>query len=331
MVLVTGGTGFLGAHLIEQLLQEGVAVRCLCRKKESKYISQELFSQIEWVSGDVLDVVSLETAMNGIEQVYHCAGKVSFDPKDKQALLKVNVEGSANIVNSCIGSEVKKLVYVSSVAALGRAKMDTPLNENSKWEDHPNNSVYAKSKFLGEMEVWRGAGEGLSVVIVNPPIMIGPSLYWNEGSPKLIKNIADGFSYYTSGTNGFVDVRDVARLMILLMKSDVPEERYILSADNWSYQKLFTTIQDNLGIEKPLKPASRFLGKILWRAVKFLSFFTGKKQLVTKETMRTAYQRAQYDSKKISELFPRFKWIPLEKTIEDACAAYLEQKEQLKH
>lgn len=325
MVLVTGGTGFLGAHLLEQLLQNGEQVRCLCRNKESKYLHRDFFAKIEWVKGDILDVVSLETAMQGVEQVYHCAGKISFDPADRQSLSKINIEGTANVVNSCISQGIKKLLHVSSVAALGRAKPDEPITENNNWEDHSNNSAYAKSKYLAEMEVQRGIGEGLSAVIVNPSILIGPSLYWKEGAPKLIKNIADGFSYYTSGVNGFADVRDAASLMICLMNDAVTDERFILNTDNWSYQKLFVAIHQKLGMKKPLKPAGHFMGKLLWRMAWLKKFFTGKKQLVTRETTRTAYQKVYYDNSKIIRQFPEFKWKPLEETIADACAAYLQQ------
>ncbi len=329
MVLVTGGTGFLGSHLLEQLLQRRVEVRCLFRKKEWRYLRQELIPHIQWVEGDILDVVQLADAMHGVEQVYHCAGLVSFDPADRRRLLKTNVEGTANVVNSCISQGVSKLVHVSSVAAIGRSKLQGSINETFKWEAHRNNSVYAKSKHLAEMEVWRGIGEGLPAVVVNPSILLGPSLYWEEGAPKLIKNLADGFAYYTSGVNGYTDIRDAAQLMIRLMHSPVSGERFILNTDNWSYKKLFTSINKNLGINKPLKPAGPLLGSLLWRMAWLNSLFTGKKQLVTKETVRTAFQKVHYDNSKISSLFPDYPWTPLEITIADACVAYLEQKELL--
>ncbi len=325
MVLVTGGTGFLGSHLLEQLLQRGEKVRCLFRKKEWRYLRRELIPRIQWVQGDILDVVKLEDAMRGIEQVYHCAGLVSFDPADRKLLLKTNVEGTANVVNSCLGQGVNKLVHVSSVAAIGRAKLKAPVDETFKWETHRNNSVYAKSKHLAEMEVWRGIGEGLQAVVVNPSILLGPSLYWREGSPKLVKNLADGFAYYTPGVNGYADIRDAAQLMIRLMHDPVSGERFILNTDNWSYKKLFTTINKNLGITKPLKPAGALVGSLLWRIARLNSFFTGRKQLVTRETVRTAFQKVYYDNSKVSTLFPDFSWTPLDVTIADTCGAYLEQ------
>ncbi len=326
MVLVTGGTGFLGAHLLERLLQSGEDVRCIHRGRPFKYLHQKLISRIEWVKGDILDVVSLDQAMQGITYVYHCAGNVSFDPKEKEALYKINVEGTANVVNSCIDHHVKKLIHVSSVAALGRSKLNKAIDENTDWDEHPNNTAYARSKYQAEMEVWRGAGEGLPMVIVNPTIFLGPSLYWKEGAPKLIKNIADGFNYYTSGVNGFTDVRDVASLMIRLMNSSVYNERFIINTDNWSYEKLFLTIKDKLGMNTSFKHAGPFLSGLVWRAAWLKSEVTGQKQLITKETAKTASQKVYYSNNKILQQFPDFCFIPLETAIADATHAFLMQK-----
>ncbi len=325
MVLVTGGTGFLGAHLLEKLLQAGEHIRCIYRDQSFKYLHQDVIKKIEWVKGDLLDVIFLSHALQDVTQVYHCAGKVSFDPKEKETLFKINVEGTANIVNACIDHQIKKLVHVSSVAALGRSRLNKPINENIDWESHPNNTLYAKSKHQAEMEVWRGAGEGLPIAIVNPSIFIGPSLYWKEGAPKLIKNIADGFHYYTPGINGFTDVRDVASLMIQLMKSSVSNERFIINTANWSYKKLFITIKEELGLNTTFQPAGTFISGLVWRAAWLKARLTGKKQLITKETATTARQKVFYDNSKILKQFPGFQFIPLEQTVADAAKAFILQ------
>ena len=327
MILVTGGTGFLGAHLLTHLLQAGEEVRCIYRSKPFKYLPQNIVEKIEWVRGDVLDVVLLENALQGIDRVYHCAGKVSYDPADKQDLYKVNVEGTANVINCCINKKIKKIVNVSSVAAIGRSKPNTPIDETAAWEEHANDTAYAKSKYLAEMEVWRGEAEGLSTVIVNPSLIIGPSLFWAEGAPKLIKNIADGFSFYTTGITGFTDARDVARLMIILMDAPVSGERFIINTENWSYKKLFLTIRDQLGMNTRFKQAGILMSAIVWRVVWLKSLLTGSKRLITKETARKASQKVFFSNKKISDFLPSFHWIPLKKTIADTCKAYLNQQE----
>ena len=185
MILITGGTGFLGAQLVRSLAAAGKPLRCIYREGSAGKIPREITGDVEWMPGDLLDVISLEMAMEGVEQVFHCAGLVSFQPGSRQLLQQVNVEGTANVVNAALERGVKKMVHVSSVAAIGRPSSGSVIDENCKWEDHPNNSVYALSKYLAEMEVWRGIGEGLPAVIVNPSVILGGSGNWDEGSSSL--------------------------------------------------------------------------------------------------------------------------------------------------
>jgi len=220
ITFVTGGTGFVGAYLLRYLVQEGVRVRALRRADSPMDLVAEIADKVEWVEGDILDVPFLETAMEGVDNVYHCAATVSFDPRDREHMMKVNIEGTANIVNICLSLNIRRLLHVSSIAALGR-EADTPhVNEAAKWSDSPLNSNYAISKFKAECEVWRGMAEGLDVVVVNPSVIVG-SGYWEKGSSALFKTIGKGMKYYPAGGTGFVDVRDVARASIGLMNSDI--------------------------------------------------------------------------------------------------------------
>ncbi len=326
MILVTGGTGFLGAHLLDQLIQAGEKVRCIYRKEPFKYLPQEIIDQIEWVKGDVLDIVSIEKAMEGIEEVFHCAGKISFNPKDKDDLLKVNVEGTANVVNACLGNKVQRLIYVSSVAALGRAKDGQPITESNSWEDFPHHTHYGESKHLAELEVWRGIAEGLSALVVNPSTLIGPSLYWAEGSPQLFKNIAEGFSFYPTGKNGFTDVRDAARLIRHLMRTNISDERFIINNENWTFKRLFLTIKNNFHLETDFIEINPFISNFFWRANKLKTLITGGEQRITKEMIQSSAEKVSFSNRKIAGLFPSFQWTDLEETIADACQVYLEQK-----
>lgn len=200
MILVTGGTGFLGSYLLRALVTAGKPVRALYRR----HIPDQLLDvkdRVEWVQGDVLDVGSLEEAMQGVAQVYHCAAIVSFHPDRRAQMLKINVEGTANVVNIALDAGVKKLVHVSSVAALGRAKEQAAINERSQWEESSNNSYYAISKHLSEMEIWRGIAEGLPAVIVNPSIILG-SGYWHDGSGMLLKTPGKNFPIIPKASTG---------------------------------------------------------------------------------------------------------------------------------
>ena len=309
MVLVTGGTGLLGSHLIYELLNQGETVRAIRRNKShvlhlknifSYYTdkSEELFSKIDWLDGDVLDIFSLLNAMQGVDEVYHCAAIVSFQPDERKTMLKVNIEGTANVVNAALEKRIKKLCYVSSIAALGRAESTDIVDENTLWKQSSKNSYYSESKFYAENEVWRGISEGLNAVIVNPSIILGPG-FWDKGSTELIKTIHDGLTFYPSGTNGFVDVRDVAKAMFRLMKSDIHSERFILSAENLSYKQLCDICSHHFKVKKPSIKANKLMGEIFWRTVRINTIFNSKKPMFTKESIRTAFENYNYSNHKI--------------------------------
>jgi len=326
MNLVTGGTGFLGSYLLRKLVNVGQPVRALYRTAIPSQVA-DIQDKIEWVQGDVLDVVALEEAMQGVDKVYHCAGVVSFRPGEQERMMKVNVEGTANVVNLAIDTGVRKLVHVSSTAALGRARIDGVLDESSEWKEGKNNSKYSVSKYLGEMEVWRGMAEGLDVAIVNPGIILGAG-YWDDGSGMLIKNAWKEFPYYTEGVNGFTDVRDVAEVMFRLMESDIEGERFVITTDNWKYYDLFKEMAQQLGKKPPHKAVKPWMAEIVWRIEAVKSKLSGKKALLTKETARTAQMKVYYSNEKILKALPGFSFTPLQTTIADMCQVFLEQKQQ---
>ncbi|MDQ2863477.1 MAG: NAD-dependent epimerase/dehydratase family protein [Bacteroidota bacterium] len=313
-VLVTGAAGLLGNEVINQLLDKGYPVTAIYHAAPIKISHPNLKIQ----QCDILDVSSLEDVMQGITQVYHCAALVSFEPKEKHQLFKINIEGTENIVNACIAADVKKLVHVSSVSALGRIRNGETLTEEMHWTEETSNSIYAKSKYLGELEVWRGIGEGLQVAIVNPSIILGGD-NWNDGSSALFKSVHDGFKWYTEGISGFVDVRDVARAMILLMNSEISGQRFILSAENLSYKKIFTLMANGFNKKPPPWKVTPSLAEIVWRLEAIKGMITGKKRLLTKETARTAQARVYYDHSKILNALPQFHFTSIADTIEYTC------------
>ena len=323
MILVTGGTGFLGAYIIKELIEKGYAVRAIRRSsKLPSFISPAILNKAQWVEGDVLDVVSLQDAMEGVTAIIHSAAVVSFLRKERKQMYQVNVEGTANVVNIALENNIKRIVYISSVAALGRTAGGGHVNEEKKWEESKVNTHYAKSKYKAELEVWRGISEGLEGVILNPSTILGYG-DWNTGSCAIFKNIYNEFSWYTPGINGFVDVEDVARAAVLMMESGISEERFIVNGDTWSFKKLQETIAEGFQKKKPVKEATPFLLGIAWRMEKLKSLFSGKKPLLTKESARVAVSKTWFENDKLLKALPGFSFTPLEETIKKACEKYL--------
>ena len=298
MILVTGGTGFLGSELIKQLTDEGLAVRAL-KREHSKLPSLLTGNKlIEWFVADINELSDLEDAFEHITKVYHCAAFVSLSSKHKKELFHVNIDGTSNIVNLCIENNCK-LLHVSSVAALGLAKKGIKkITEKDFWEYDSKAHAYGLSKYEGEMEVWRGINEGLNAVIVNPSVIIGENAGF-EGSGAIFKLVKDGFSFYTNGASGFVDVKDVARAMILLMDAEIFGERYIISSENVHYKTLFTKIAEGFGVKAPTTEAKPWMLGLAWRALKFVSLFTSNEPSITKDTANSSITFSYYDNNKI--------------------------------
>jgi dihydroflavonol-4-reductase len=319
-ILVTGGSGLVGNELIRQLLAKGKSVRAIYNKTPLAHFNSPLLQQVHC---DILDVIGLEEAMQGITQVYHCAAIVSYDPGQAANLYKINVEGTANVVNAALDAGIKKFVHVSSVAALGRID-DKPVTETTNWTEENNKSIYGKSKYFGELEVWRGVSEGLDAVIVNPSLILGAG-DWNSGSSKIFKSLYDEFPWYTDGIAGFVDVRDVARAMIELMESDVVNQRFIISAENRSFKDVFTLIAKAFGKKEPRKQVTPFLASVVWRLEAVKALFSGQTPLVTKETAASAQAKVTFDTSKLNKFLPAFTYTPIEETVTYTARA-LQQK-----
>jgi len=297
MILVTGGTGFLGAELIKQLTDQGLTVRALRREKSKipDLIKDNVL--IEWFMADINEPSTLEEAFSDVTHVYHCAAFVSLNSKHKKQLFHVNIDGTSNIVNLCIENNCR-LLHVSSIAALGIAKKGKQISEKDFWEYDSKAHAYGLSKYEGEMEVWRGINEGLNGVIVNPSIIMGKSAGL-EGSGAIFKLVKEGFPFYTNGVSGFVDVEDVAQSMILLMAAEVTGERFIISSGNMHYQDLFTQIAKGFEVKAPTREAKPWMLGLAWRALKLVSVFTRQEPSITKDTATSSVTLSYYDNTKV--------------------------------
>ncbi len=307
MILVTGGTGLVGSHLLRTLLKHSsqtsarLSIRAIKRKSSSLNLVTDIADQIEWVDADILEVENLRQAMQGVTHIYHCAAIIAFDKAQFELMHRVNMEGTANVVNLALEGGVQKLVHVSSIAALGRNERSNQVSENTKWEESPHNSQYGISKYRAEMEVWRGIAEGLNAAIVNPAVIIGEG-NWNEGSSRLISQVVKGLPFYPIGGTGFVDVKDVAEAMIVLMESDISAERFILNGINTTYQDFFQQVAAAFQKKAPRFKITPLIAALSWRFAKPLSWITRKPPLITKETAQLMQSRYFYDNSKLQKM-----------------------------
>jgi len=318
MILITGATGFLGAELARQLAQQVGNIRCT---KRSGSVIPEILKpyadKIEWVDADITDAFALEDALQGVTHVYHCAAWVSLKRANREPMIRNNIEGTANVVNLCTEMGIR-LLHVSSVAAVGEAKPGELITENHHLEETAANDGYAISKLESEMEVWRGIAEGLDAVIVNPSIIIGPDAGVG-GSGALFETVRKGLKFYTSGSIGFVDVYDVAACMILLMNSGISSQRFIVSAENRTYQNITGEIAGSFGIKKPARWARPWMMEFSWRLAEFVSVFTRKSPFIDKVSAQTASKEQNFDNSKLLKA-TGYQFKPISQSIKEIAA-----------
>ena len=324
MVLVTGGTGFLGSYIIRNLVLKGIPVRAIRRTAPMPFwIDPDIISKVQWVEADLLDPVALAEAMQGVDVVIHAAAVVSFAPSGRRNMYAINMEGTANAVNVALETGVQRFIHISSIAALGRTTTAELVNEDKKWTHNSNNTHYAITKHYAEMHVWRGFAEGLEGVILNPSTILGYG-NWHHSSNTIFKNIYKGFNWYTAGINGFVGVEDVAEAVAGFVHAETTQRRFIVNADNWTFRQLMNTIAAGFDKQPPSREATRLLTAIAWRLESIQSFFTGKKPLLTKETAKVGQSKTSFDGSALLEALPGFRYTPLETVIQNACEKYRE-------
>ena len=331
MILVTGGTGLVGSHLLYQLTSQNKQVRAIYRttksfdsvKKVFSYFTEDvegLFSKIDWVKADITDTPSLEKVFVNIDTVYHVAALVSFNPKDYRKMRKVNIDGTANVVNFAIACKVQKLCFVSSIAAIGDSINNEVVTEENEWSIESGNNGYSITKHGAEMEVWRASQEGVDVVIVNPGVILGAG-FWKINTGQFFSKVAKGFSYFTEGITGFIGVTDVVKSMIVLTESDVKNEGFILVSENKSFKQVFTEIAENLEKKPPTKKVSKTVTSFLRRMDAIISFVTGKKRLITKDSANSLHSKTYYSSDKIKRSID-FEFTPIKSVIKEVCVSY---------
>lgn len=332
-VFITGATGLLGSYLTLALLQKNYQVKALYRNEKNKeYVktifsyytpnATELFSKIEWIKGDLSELFLLEESIKDVNDVYHCAGFVSFNKKDREKLFTINAQGTANIVNACLTNGKVNLCYVSSVATINNADYKTVLNETVFWKTKGNESDYAKSKYSGEREVWRGIEEGLNAIIVNPGVILA-SGFWNQSSGKIFPLCYKGQLFYTEGKAGYIDVIDAANMMIQLMAQQKFNERYILVEGCYDYKLVLSSIHSLFGKKEPSIKAEKGLLLLAQWASKLKHLFVPNSEVITKEIAQALLNTQVYDNAKVKTHL-NYTFTPFKNTVQRICQDYLQ-------
>jgi nucleoside-diphosphate-sugar epimerase len=330
MNLVTGATGLLGTHLMMELLSRGERVRALVRASSDRQSVADVFrfcncnqyDAIEWVEGDVLDTDSLEDAMKGCTHVFHCAAIVSYHPAERADMYRVNTEGTANVMNVALLLGNIKVGFVSSIAAIGKAKNNDHVDEESEWVENDMNTHYAITKQLSEMEFWRGIHEGLEGVAFNCGFIIGPGNF-ERSSPSLFRKLNEGMGFYPPGGTGFIAAADAAKCIVELTLSNISAERYILVTENLSMKELFQEVAAAIGKRIPQREAKPWILEVARIAEWLKEKATGKQALVTKETVKNASLRFYYDSSKLQRAFV-FQPTPIKEAIRQTAQYFKE-------
>lgn len=301
IIFVTGATGLLGSFISRKLIEEGYRVRALRRTNSNLELVSDIKDQIEWVKGDILDTAALEQQLEGVSGIIHCAALVSYDSRDEARMLKINVEGTANVVNAGLKKKIDYFLHVSSVAAIGKSKEAALIDESQQDNAEAFSTAYARSKHLAELEVWRGISEGLSAAIINPSLVLGPGR-WHQSSTKIFKYVWDENRFYINGTANYVDVRDVATVALRLLKHHITGERFIVSAGSISYQELLASIARAFDKQPPatlVKPGFIRVASVL-DGIK--ARVTGRPPLITNELRQIAKNTHTYDSTKVQQV-----------------------------
>ena len=334
MILVTGGTGFVGTYLLYELLKGNSSIKSTYRKEKNKELTEEffklkdlnhpkLFNKIIWVKMDLTEMSSLDELYSGINIIYHCAAFVSLAKRHKNLLMETNVEGTSNIINYAIKHKIKKILFISSIASIGAKDYDSIINEDHSWNHKINHTDYALSKYKSELEVWRGSQEGVPAVIINPGFIIG-SHFWNRSSSSIFKRIYNGLKFYPTGKISLVSVEDVVIASIKLMNSKIQNERFILVSENMNYKEFLDLISKNLGKSLTKYPLKKPLLYIIYFFDIILSFLRIKKRFMSKALISTFNNNQEFNGNKIKK-FISFKYEKIDKKVKEICKDFIDK------
>ncbi len=310
-ILITGITGLFGSYLAREFSELG-EIYGFARSSSSSRLTEGFDFPVKWKEGDLGDIDSLENALQDIDLVIHSAGFVSFDPSDEKKLYQTNVTGTANLVNAMLLSGVNKLIYVSSVAAVGRSQEQNVIDENFKWVASPLNTSYAHSKYYGELEAWRGEQEGLDLIVVNPSVLLG-KIADNRSSTEVYQYVLKENTFYPGGNINYIDVRDAARITRLLLEKDAWGERFILNRESLPYGEFFRIMAKEFGKMPPSKELKSGLLHVAVFINGILRTLGLSKSPLNKKTAKVSQLKTRFDNKKVNDLL-NYEYRPLQET-----------------
>jgi dihydroflavonol-4-reductase len=322
MIAVTGANGLLGSFIVRKLLEHGESVIALKRAGSDISLLADIEKKITWREADVLNPVELQDALEGVTKVIHAAAVVSFNPRRASFVLDTNVQGTRNLLFECQARNIERFVHISSVAALGRQKGQKLIDETNQWVDNPMNSVYAESKYLAELEVFRSQEEGLNTVVVNPSVILGPG-DWHKSSAQLFRYVWKEKPFYTDAYLNYVDVRDVADITYRLLKSgQISGQRFVLNAGKISFEEFFSKVAVRLNKKAPGIKLGSTLLKLAARAEVIRTWFTGEEPILTRETARLAGTEFLYSNTKIKNTLG-VEFQPIDNSVDWCCEHYI--------
>ena len=319
MILITGANGLVGSFISRKYLDSGFEVSILVRPSSDLTFLKDIEGKVKIHYGDVLDVLTLEQAMQGCQTVVHSAAIVSLLAKERKKMFKVNIEGTKNVVNTCLNTGVEELIHISSIAALGRIKEVKRVDESANWVRSKLNSAYAETKYLSELEVWRGMEEGLKTIVVNPSVVLGIG-DWNKSSGRIFKYVQDENAFYTNGKVNYIDVRDIAEAVFILHQNRIYGERFILNAGVSTYKDLFNLIAGAMGKKAPSFRVGSTLLMLAMIFDQLKAFMTRKSPLITRETVILSEMDFFFDNSKIIEN-TGIDFRPLQETVKWVCGS----------
>lgn len=303
MILLTGATGFLGSAVAATLHKNGTSFVALVRETSDLAALNDLGIPLRYA--DVNDPQSLLEAFAGVDTIIHTAAVVSFQPEDRDRMMMVNGEGTANVVNMALEAGVRRLIHLSSVAALDRVDGGPVVTLADRWPEKRPNTSYGESKFAAEREVWRGQAEGLEVAVLYPSLILGPGDFEGHNTPSLWRMAAKERGFYPQGSTGLVTLEDVVTAVVAILRRDTNGERVLLNAANKSWKEVLTLIAKSINKKPPGLSVARWQSALLWPVEKVRASLAGTKPLITKESHRNVQAAFRYDGKGFVDLTGR--------------------------
>jgi dihydroflavonol-4-reductase len=315
--LVTGPTGLIGSSVVRRLLARGREVRCYVEPGAPRANLEGL--EVEVVEGDINDRERVGQALEGCDKLYHLAAIYKLWLPDSTVIYDVNVEGTKTVLFAAMRADLERVVYTSSIAAVGIPEGDRLADETTEFNVWDQANHYIRTKWLSERDALRFAAEGVPVVVVNPAFVMGERDIGPTPTGELVVEcLKEKVPAYPEGGFNVVDVEDVAEAHILAEEKGRVGERYILGNHNITYQEFYDAVSEVAGVKRVTrKLPTRLLWGLAWAFERYADYYSHEAPVITYKSARYASRKLWYDCRKAHEELgmPR---TPLRETIDKA-------------